>query len=225
MTQEQAGPPGTTGRATAAPGAGQIFMVVAPSGAGKSSLVNALLAEDDCIRLSVSCTTRPPRPGELDGREYHFLDVAEFQRRKAQGEFLESAEVHGNFYATSRRQIEERLAEGLDVLLEIDWQGARQIKSHYKNVVGIFILPPSIDALDERLHKRGQDSPSVIKRRLLAAGSEIARAPEFDYIIINQRFEAALAQLRAVVTATRLRFEAQAARHHELFAQLGIPQA
>jgi len=224
MNRPQAKPAGSP-PATAHPGAGQIFMVVAPSGAGKSSLVNALLAEDDAIRLSVSCTTRPPRPGELDGREYHFLDVAEFQRRKTQGEFLESAEVHGNFYATSRREIEGRLAEGLDVLLEIDWQGARQIKNHYKNVVGIFILPPSIDALDERLHKRGQDSPSVIKRRLLAAGSEIARAPEFDYIIINQEFDAALAQLRAVVMATRLRYESQAARHHELFAQLGIPQA
>ncbi|SPE35573.1 guanylate kinase [Burkholderiales bacterium] len=201
----------------------QIFMVVAPSGAGKSSLVNALLARDQAIALSVSCTTRPPRPGEVDGREYHFVDPAEFQRRKAHGEFLESAEVHGNFYATSRREIESRLAAGTDVLLEIDWQGARQVKLHFPRAVGIFILPPSIDALDERLHKRGQDSPSVIKRRLLAAGSEIARAPEFDYIIINENFEAALAQLSAVVTATRLRYEAQAALHHELFAQLGIP--
>ena len=201
----------------------QLFMVVAPSGAGKSSLVNALLARDRAISLSVSCTTRPPRPGEVDGREYHFIDIAEFQRRKTRGEFLESAEVHGNFYATSRSEIEIRLAAGTDVLLEIDWQGARQIKVHFPKAVGIFILPPSIDALDERLHKRGQDSPSVIKRRLLAAGSEIARAPEFDYIIINEDFEVALAQLNAVVTATRLRYESQAARHHELFAQLGIP--
>ena len=201
----------------------QLFMVVAPSGAGKSSLVNALLARDRAISLSVSCTTRPPRPGEVDGREYHFIDKAEFQRRKTRGEFLESAEVHGNFYATSRSEIEIRLAAGTDVLLEIDWQGARQIKVHFPKAVGIFILPPSIDALDERLHKRGQDSPSVIKRRLLAAGSEIARAPEFDYIIINEDFEVALAQLNAVVTATRLRYESQAARHHELFAQLGIP--
>jgi len=201
----------------------QLFMVVAPSGAGKSSLVNALLARDRAISLSVSCTTRPPRPGEVDGREYHFIDMAEFQRRKTRGEFLESAEVHGNFYATSRSEIEIRLAAGTDVLLEIDWQGARQIKVHFPKAVGIFILPPSIDALDESLHKRGQDSPSVIKRRLLAAGSEIARAPEFDYIIINEDFEVALAQLNAVVTATRLRYESQAARHHELFAQLGIP--
>jgi guanylate kinase len=199
-------------------------MVVAPSGAGKSSLVNALLAKDSSIALSVSFTTRPPRSGESNGREYHFVDIAEFQRRKAQGEFLESAEVHGNFYATSWREIESRLQANVDVLLEIDWQGARQVRLHFPGAVGIFILPPSFDALDERLQKRGQDSPSVIKRRLLAAGSEIARAPEFDYIIVNRDFDAALAELTAVVTATRLRFAAQAARNHDLFAQLGIPQ-
>ncbi len=210
-----------TGHAGPNPGR-QLFMVVAPSGAGKSSLVNALLARDAAIALSVSCTTRAPRPGESDGREYHFLSLAEFERRKAHGDFLESAEVHGNFYATSREQIEARLAAGVDVLLEIDWQGARQMRTHYPKAIGIFILPPSIDALDERLHKRGQDSAAVIKRRLLGAGSEIARAPEFDYIIVNEDFDAALAQLTAVVTASRLRYEAQAARHHELFAQLGI---
>jgi guanylate kinase len=200
----------------------QVFMVVAPSGAGKSSLVNALLARDSAIALSVSYTTRPPRPGESDGREYHFVDAAEFQRRKANGEFLESAEVHGNFYATSRREIESRLDNDTDVLLEIDWQGARQVKALFPGAVGVFILPPSIDALDERLHKRGQDSAAVIKRRLLAAGSEIARAPEFDYIVVNQDFDIALAQLSAVITATRLRYDAQAAQNHELFAQLGI---
>jgi guanylate kinase len=200
----------------------QVFMVVAPSGAGKSSLVNALLARDSAIALSVSFTTRPPRPGEADGREYHFVTVAEFQRRKANGEFLESAEVHGNFYATSRHEIESRLDSDTDVLLEIDWQGARQVKALFPGAVGIFILPPSIDALDERLHKRGQDSAAVIKRRLLAAGSEIARAPEFDYIIVNRDFDVALAQLGSVIMATRLRYDAQAAQNHELFAQLGI---
>jgi guanylate kinase len=215
--------------ATPAPQAAQdsghhVFMVVAPSGAGKSSLVNELLLREPGIRLSVSYTTRAPRPGETDGREYHFVAVDEFQRRKSQGEFLESAEVHGNFYATSKKQIAERLTEGLDVLLEIDWQGARQVKSLFPDAVSVFILPPSIEALDERLHKRGQDSPAVIKRRLIAAGSEIARAPEFDYIIINEDFDTALAQLNAVVTASRLRYRSQAARHHELFAQLGIPQ-
>ncbi|HSQ10139.1 MAG TPA: guanylate kinase, partial [Burkholderiaceae bacterium] len=202
--------------------AGSIFLVVAPSGAGKSTLVNALLDQDARIELSVSHTTRPPRPGEADGREYHFVSVDEFMRRRTAGEFLESAEVHGNYYATSRVWIEERLRAGTDVLLEIDWQGARQVKSHFGHAVGIFILPPSIDALEARLHKRGQDSPQVITRRLLAAGSEIAHASEFDYVIINEDFPIALAQLSAIVTATRQRYARQAARHHELFAQLGI---
>ncbi|MGE5713081.1 MAG: guanylate kinase [Betaproteobacteria bacterium] len=202
--------------------AGSIFLVVAPSGAGKSTLVNALLEQDSGIALSVSHTTRPPRPGEADGREYHFVSVDEFMQRRAAGEFLESAEVHGNFYATSRTWIEQRVQAGTDVLLEIDWQGARQVKARFPQAVGIFILPPSIDALEARLQKRGQDSAPVIARRLLAAGSEIAHAPEFDYVIINVDFPAALAQLAAIVTATRLRFASQAARHHALFAQLGI---
>ncbi|MCS7101268.1 MAG: guanylate kinase [Burkholderiaceae bacterium] len=202
---------------------GNVFLVVAPSGAGKSTLVNALLARDPAIALSISYTTRPPRPGEVDGREYHFVSVAEFEARRARGEFLESAEVHGNFYATSRPWIEERLREGRDVLLEIDWQGARQVKQVFRDAIGIFILPPSIEALEQRLHKRGQDAPAVIARRLLAAGSEIAHAPEFDYIVINEDFERALADLAAIVTAARLRYASQAARHHALFVQLGIP--
>jgi guanylate kinase len=201
---------------------GSIFLVVAPSGAGKSTLVNALLEKDPGIALSVSHTTRPPRPGESNGREYHFVSVEEFMRLRAAGEFLESAEVHGNYYATSRVWIEQRVRAGTDVLLEIDWQGARQVKQHFSQAVGIFILPPSIDALETRLHRRGQDSAQVITRRLLAAGSEIAHAPEFDYVIINEDFATALAQLGSVVMATRLRYSSQAARHHELFAQLGI---
>jgi guanylate kinase len=203
--------------------AGNIFLVVAPSGAGKSTLVNALLAKDVGIQLSVSFTTRPPRPGEQDGREYHFVSVEDFKARRARGEFLESAEVHGNHYATSQLWIEERMRAGIDVLLEIDWQGARQVKLAFPHAVGVFILPPSIDALEKRLHKRGQDSPQVIVRRLLAAGSEIAHAPEFDYVIINEVFDRALGELTAIVTASRLRYPTQAARHHELFAQLGIP--
>ena len=202
--------------------AGNIFLVVAPSGAGKSTLVNALLEQDPKIELSISHTTRPPRPGETNGREYHFVSVAEFMQLRAAGEFLESAEVHGNYYATSRIWIEERIRAGTDVLLEIDWQGARQVKQHFVHAVGVFILPPSIDALEARLRKRGQDSAQVITRRLLGAGSEIAHAPEFDYVIINEDFPTALAQLAAVVTATRLRYGSQAARHHELFVQLGI---
>jgi guanylate kinase len=204
-------------------GAGNVFLVVAPSGAGKSTLVNALLArEGDAIELSVSHTTRPPRSGEQNGREYHFVDVDEFMQRRAAGEFLESAEVHGHYYATSRLWIEQRVLAGVDVLLEIDWQGARQVKAEFAHAVGVFILPPSIDALEARLQKRGQDAAPVIARRLLAAGSEIAHAPEFDYVIINEDFELALAQLCAIVSATRLRYPTQAARHHELFAQFGI---
>jgi len=202
--------------------AGSLFLVVAPSGAGKSTLVNALLARDEGIALSISHTTRAPRPGETNGREYHFVDVPEFMRLRAAGQFLESAEVHGHYYATSRVWIDETVRAGTDVLLEIDWQGARQVKARYAQAVGVFILPPSIDALEARLHKRGQDSAAVITRRLLAAGSEIAHAPEFDYVIINEDFDLALAQLAAIVTATRLRYSVQAARRHELFAQLGI---
>jgi guanylate kinase len=202
--------------------AGNVFLVVAPSGAGKSTLVNALLAREQNIQLSVSYTTRAPRPGEIDGREYHFVSVDEFMRRRLAGEFLESAEVHGNYYATSRVWIEERARAGSDVLLEIDWQGARQVKLEFPHAVGIFVLPPSIDALEARLHKRGQDPAAVITRRLLAAGSEIAHAPEFDYVVINEDLELAVSQLVAIVTATRLRFATQAARHHDLFAQLGI---
>jgi len=208
--------------ADAAPVAGSVFMVVAPSGAGKSTLVNALLARDAAIALSISFTTRAPRPGEVDGREYFFAEVADFLARRARGEFLEAAEVHGHHYATSRTWITERLAEGRDVLLEIDWQGARQVRGVFPQSVGIFILPPSIEALEARLHRRGQDSAQVIARRLLAAGSEIAHAAEFDYVIINENFDTALDQLAAVVAATRLRYRSQLARHRSLFAQLGL---
>ena len=202
--------------------AGNLFMVVAPSGAGKSTLVNALLAREPNIQLSISFTTRAPRPGEQSGREYHFVGIDEFQRRRAAGEFIESAEVHGNYYSTSRVWIEERIRSGIDVLLEIDWQGARQVKVEFAHGVGIFILPPSIEALETRLKKRGQDSPAVIARRLLAARSEMEHASEFDYVVINEDFEHALLHLQALVTATRLRYSTQKARHRALFTQLGI---
>ncbi len=201
---------------------GQLFLVVAPSGAGKSSLVNALLARDPQISLSISCTTRAPRPGEVNGREYHFLTVEEFLRRKEHGDFLETAQVHGNHYGTSRRVIEEFLAAGTDVLLEIDWQGAAQIKALFASAVEIFILPPSLETLAERLHKRGQDSDAVIQQRLQGAAAEIAHAPDADYIVVNRDFEVALSELMAVITATRLRVAAQAARNRDLFARLGI---
>src|ERR1700739_2255175 len=164
---------------------GNLFMVVAPSGAGKSTLVNALLAGDDAIRLSVSHPTRPPRRKERDGEHYHFTTVDDFLTRHAQGEFLESAEVHGNYYATSRVWIEEQMKAGHDVLLEIDWQGAQQVKKQFHNAVEIFILPPSLEALEERLKKRGQDEPNVITRRLLAAGSEIAHSAEAEFVVIK----------------------------------------
>jgi guanylate kinase len=203
-------------------GAGNIFLIAAPSGAGKSSLVNALLAQDGAIRLSVSFTTRAPRPGETQGREYHFVSAEEFAARQTRGEFLETAQVHGNWYGTSRPWIEQRLGEASDVLLEIDWQGAQQVKQQFPQAVGVFILPPSMEALRARLERRGQDSAPVIERRLRAARSEMAHAPEFDFIIVNEHFELALAELAAIVTACRLRSVRQAVRHAPLFEELGV---
>jgi guanylate kinase len=197
-------------------------MVVAPSGAGKSTLVNALLEQEPAIRLSISFTTRAPRPKEQHGREYYFIAVEDFLKRRDAGEFLESAEVHGNYYGTSRLLIEEHMKAGTDVLLEIDWQGAQQVRKQFPDAIGVFILPPSIAALEERLKKRGQDEPNVITRRILAAGGEIAHAPEFEYVIINQEFATALSELTAIVKASRCRFAQQTARNTSLFAQLGI---
>jgi guanylate kinase len=202
--------------------AGSLFVVAAPSGAGKSTLVNALLAQEPGIKLSISTTTRQPRPGEQDGREYFFTTPEDFIARADAGEFLEWAEVHGNYYGTSRLMVEKEMKTGTDILLEIDWQGARQVRKQFPDAAGIFILPPSIAALEERLYKRGQDEPHVITRRLLAAGGEIAHAPEFEYAIINEEFNVALSEMSAIVRATRARFPQQAARNASLFAQLGI---
>lgn len=201
---------------------GSLFIIVAPSGAGKSTLVNALLAQEPSIKLSISYTTRAPRPGEQHGREYYFTSPEDFLARRAAGEFLESAEVHSNYYGTSRLLIAEQMKSDTDVLLEIDWQGAHQVKKQFPQAVGIFILPPSIKALEERLKKRGQDEPDVIIRRVLAAGGEIAHASECEYVIINQEFATALAELTSIVRAARCRFSQQAARNASLFAQLGI---
>ena len=201
---------------------GSLFIVAAPSGAGKSTLVNALLAQEPGIELSISTTTRAPRPGETDGKQYHFTTADDFVARSGRGEFLEWAEVFGNYYGTSRLMIEREMKAGTDILLEIDWQGARQVKKQFPQAAGIFILPPSIAALSERLHKRGQDEENVIERRLLAAGGEISHAPEFDYVIINEEFNVALSEMSAIVRATRSRFAQQAARNASLFAQLGI---
>ncbi|MFD2271900.1 guanylate kinase [Undibacterium arcticum] len=198
-------------------------MVVAPSGAGKSTLVNALLAQEPAIKLSISFTTRAPRPAEQHGREYYFTSADDFQERNSRGEFLESAEVHGNYYGTSRLLITEQMQAGTDVLLEIDWQGAQQVKKTVP-ARGRHFHPAAVDRGTRRTpeKKRGQDEPQVITRRILAAGGEIAHAPEFEYVIINQEFAVALSELTAIVNATRCRFAQQAARNASLFAQLGI---
>ena len=195
---------------------GTLFIVSAPSGAGKTSLVRALLAADPGVRLSISHTTRAMRPGEVDGRDYHFVTKDTFDAMRARGDFLESAEVHGNFYGTSRGWITERMAAGDDILLEIDWQGALQVRRIMADAVGIFVLPPSLDALAERLANRATDSPDVIARRMSAARAEIGHVGEFDYVIINTEFEDAARDLIAIVRARRLRLTAQLSRHRQL---------
>jgi guanylate kinase len=199
---------------------GNLFIVCAPSGAGKTSLVNALLEREPDIELSVSYTTREPRRGEEHGRDYHFVDRATFQAMAARGEFLESAEVHGNLYGTSQAWINERTTQGRDILLEIDWQGAAQVRRLMPTAIGVFILPPSLDALRKRLTARGQDSSEVIERRLTNAREEIAHLGEFDYVIINQTFEVAVVDLVSIVRAQRLRLGAQLERHAGLINQM-----
>jgi guanylate kinase len=199
---------------------GTLFVVAAPSGAGKSTLVNALLEREPAIALSVSHTTRPPRPGEEYGRHYYFVERAEFEREIGEGIFLEHAEVHGNLYGTSRTTVQGLLAQGRDVLLEIDWQGAGQIRASQPDCVSVFILPPSRVELERRLRGRGSDAPEVIERRLRNSRGEIAHAHEFDYIIVNDRFEDALADLQAIVRAVRLRTALQWRRHEALIAEL-----
>jgi len=199
---------------------GNLYVVAAPSGAGKTTLVRLLLERKTQIRLSTSFTTRPARLGELDGREYHFVSLDEFRAMQARGDFLEWAEVHGNFYGTSRRWIDAELASDNDVLLEIDWQGARQVRSLFAEAIGVFILPPNRDALSARLDNRGTDSAEVIARRLAAAEEEMRHVGEFDYVIINDDLNRALDDLCAIVRASRLRLEAQSCRHPALFSRL-----
>lgn len=196
---------------------GTLYIVCAPSGAGKTSLTKALLDADPQVRLSVSYTTRAPRPGETDGVHYHFTDLAAFERMAAAGEFLESALVHGNRYGTSQRWIDEARRGGTDILLEIDWQGAGQVRRLIPDAVGIFIVPPSFGALAERLKGRGQDSPDTIARRLQAAREEMSHVSEFDYVIINDEFSRAAQDLIAIVRARRLRLASQLERHRTLF--------
>jgi guanylate kinase len=199
---------------------GTLFVVAAPSGAGKSTLVNALLEREPGISLSLSHTTRPPRPGETYGRHYYFVERAEFERQIADGVFLEHAEVHGNLYGTSHTTVQELLAQGRDVLLEIDWQGAQQIRASKPDCVSVFILPPSRAELERRLRGRGSDAPEVIDRRLRNSRGEIAHAHEFDFILVNDVFETALAGLQAIVRAVRLRGVLQWQRHEALIAEL-----
>lgn len=199
--------------------AGNLYVVAAPSGAGKTTLVRLLL-EREPVQLSISWTTRGPRSGEENGREYHFTTVDEFQAMISRQEFLEWAEVHGNYYGTSKKWIADRLAEGSDVLLEIDWQGAQQVRAEFPEAIGVFILPPSMEELTRRLTGRGTDAAEVIERRLAAAQAEMRHVGEFDYVIVNDRLELALDDLCAVVRASRLALPAQRARHAELFARL-----
>jgi len=208
------------GPTKAPPASGCLFVLAAPSGAGKTSLVAALLEREPGIRLSVSYTTRPPRPGEVDGVHYQFVDEPRFLALKAGGEFLEHAHVHGHWYATSATWLGDQVVRGNDVLLEIDWQGAAQVRRIMPDAVHVFILPPSLASLRERLEKRGQDSTEVILRRLDAAREEIRHCGEFDYVIMNQEFARAVDDLHAIVRAARLTAPRQLARHAQLMQRL-----
>jgi guanylate kinase len=198
---------------------GSLFVIAAPSGAGKTSLVKALLEREPALALSVSHTTRPPRPGEVDGVHYHFVNRGEFEMLARQDAFIEHAEVFGNLYGTSRTAVEDQLKSGRDVLLEIDWQGAQQVRAKLP-CVSIFILPPSREELLRRLRNRGSDSEAVIARRTAEARAEMAHCCEFDYLVVNDDFPQALGDLRAIVASRRLRREPQAHRYAALLADL-----
>ena len=197
---------------------GQLFIVSAPSGAGKTTLVRALLHADPSLNLSISYTTRAPRAAEEDGRDYHFIARATFEAMLQRAEFLESAEVHGNYYGTSESWVRARLATGANVILEIDWQGAAQIRRRMPEAIGIFVMPPPppLEKLAERMRARDQDSAPVIAQRLQAARAEIAHAGEFDYVIINDLFDDAVSDMRAIVRAARLRTAVQLRAHPRL---------
>jgi guanylate kinase len=200
--------------------AGTLYIVAAPSGAGKTSLTRALLEREPGIVLSVSYTSRAPRPGEVEGVHYHFVSRAEFEEMIERGEFFEHAIVHGDLKGTARGPVERFLATGKDVLLEIDWQGARQVRAKMLDTVSIFILPPSQRELERRLRARASDSDAVIQRRLADSRDDIAHAPEFDYIVVNDIFATALTELRAIVESRRLRRDHPRARHEALMKEL-----
>lgn len=199
---------------------GTLFIISAPSGAGKTTLVHELLNRDPRIHLSVSHTTRQPRPGEVAGRDYHFVGIDEFLAMRDRHEFLESAEVHGNFYGTSRLWLEQQLSAGHDVLLEIDWQGAQQVRRVFHDAIGIFLLPPSLAELEARLRGRGTDSDETIARRQLAALTEMRHVDEYEYVIINKDLQPAIEDLQAAVHASRLRLIVQRNHHPKLFSLL-----
>jgi len=199
---------------------GNLFVISAPSGAGKTSLVQALLNINPHIDLSVSYTTRKPRPGEMDGAAYHFIDHAAFLAMMGRGEFLESAEVYGNLYGTSQTWISQQNAKGRDILLEIDWQGAAQVRRMFPECISIFILPPSREALEQRLVGRGKDNIEVIARRMAAVSADVAHVAEFDYVIINDNLNEALRELNAVVLSARLKCAHQLSRYQNLINQL-----
>ncbi len=200
---------------------GTLFIISAPSGAGKTSLVRALLdSMGSELQLSISHTTRYPRPGEVDGKDYHFVDTKTFEQMVAGKAFLEHAQVFDNFYGTARVSVEAQLANGNDVILEIDWQGAQQVRTAMPSSVGIFILPPSVEVLNERLHDRGQDDDDVIAKRMQDAVSEISHYDEYDYLVINDVFQAALEELSSIIHSQRLGLTRQTARHSELLQAL-----
>jgi guanylate kinase len=201
---------------------GNLFVVAAPSGAGKSSLVKALLQIDSHLVVSISHTTREPRGQEQEGREYHFIDHDTFKAKIVAGDFFEWAEVHGHLYGTSRVAIEERIAGGQDVVLEIDWQGALQIKKLFPNAVLVFVLPPSWEELAQRLNRRGEDRPEVIAKRLSNARVEVAQARHFDFVIINALFESAVFDLKTVVHSQRLKYAAQLRSKPAVFSALDL---
>lgn len=199
---------------------GNIYVVTAPSGAGKTTLVAALLAADPLIRLSVSYTTRAPREGETDGKHYHFVGREQFLQMLQRGEFLESAEVYGNYYGTSQHWIQQQLDAGNDILLEIDWQGAQQVRILFPQAIGIFILPPSLEVLEQRLRSRAKDSDESIARRMASAREEISHVESFDYVIVNHMVDDAVRDLVSVVRSQRLRIDAQTMRYAALLASL-----
>lgn len=199
---------------------GHLFIVSAPSGAGKSSLIQALLAQHNDMQVSVSHTTRAPRPGEQHGVHYYFVSEAQFQQQIDAGDFLEWAEVFGNFYGTSRHKIQQARQQGMDVFLDIDWQGARQIRQQEPSAIGIFILPPSLTALEQRLRSRGQDSDEIIARRMEKAFDEMSHANEYQYLMINDDFQQSLADFNSIVLSQRQRFVQQQLRQTKILHQL-----